>query len=376
MLKSELIPVNQTEEAIRISKPELERKCRYDIDKENGFRDRKRLNLKLSESLFRLGEEERASRCKECGTPIWYEAVVRDGIVSRGKFKAGWFCEDRLCALCSWNKYRKMRKNLSDIVDYLYDDTEEYSFILLTLTVSGRITTDNLNSEYDKLEKSWTAFRKTKEFNSFSLGFFKATEITINYQYADKSIIIFHPHIHAIVAVKKDSYRTQTDCDSLQKTLTSVWSRVTGKYINPDKGVNIKPVAPDTEDYKELMKQTLETAAYVGKGDINDKDCKEYAEIFSQRERIIDITVYTLSSVLRNRHAMAMGGVFQKAKQALKIERMDDCKDVEALAGTTPEDETAEINSLNSVIKHAIVQFNWNNSMGGNYVVTNVELID
>lgn len=371
-----MIPVNETEDKIRINKSELERKCRYDIDKENGFRDRKRLNLKLSESLFRIGETERAIRCKTCGTPIWYEAVIRDGVVSRGKFKSAWFCEDRLCALCSWNKYRKIRKNLSDIVDYLYDDTEEYSFILLTLTVSGRITTENLNSEYDNMERAWSVFRKSKEFTSFSLGFFKATEITVNYQYADKSVIIYHPHIHAIIAVRKDSYRTQGECDVLQKTITGAWSRITGKYINPNKGVNIKPVAEGTEDYSELMKQTLETAAYVGKGDINDQNCKEYTKIFSQRERVIDTTVSALTKVLKNRHAMAMGGVFQNAKQALKIERMDDSKDVEELAGTTAEDEAAEINSLNSVVKHAIVQFQWNNSMGGNYVITNVDFID
>ena len=73
---------------------------------------------------------------------------------------------------------------------------------------------------------------------------------------------------------------------------------------------------------------------------------------------------------------MAMGGVFQKARQELKIERMDDCKDVEELAGTTAEDETAEINTLNGVVRKAIVQFQWYNSMGGNYVMTNVELVD
>ena len=39
-----MIPVNETEDKIRINESELERKCRYDIDKENGFRDRKRLN--------------------------------------------------------------------------------------------------------------------------------------------------------------------------------------------------------------------------------------------------------------------------------------------------------------------------------------------
>ena len=371
-----IMPVNQTEEKIRINKSELERKCRYDIDKENGFKDRKRLNIKLSDSLFRLGEAERAVRCKTCGTPIWYEAVYKDGVFSRGKFKSAWFCEDRLCALCSWNKYRKMRKNLSDIVDYLYDDTEEYSFILLTLTVSGRITGENLNSEYDNIERAWTALRKSKEFNSFSLGFFKATEITVNYGELKNRLIIYHPHIHAIVAVKKDSYRTQGECDILQKTLTSAWGRITGKYINPDKGVNVKPVAEGTEDYSELMKQTLETAAYVGKGDINDKDCKEYTKIFSQQNAVIDSTVSTLSKVLKNRHAMAMGGVFQKARQELKIERMDDCKDVEELAGTTAEDETAEINTLNGVVRKAIVQFQWYNSMGGNYVMTNVELVD
>ncbi len=88
-------------------------------------------------------------------------------------------------------------------------ETTRTAYILLTLTVRNCEAND-LSSTLDAMLAGWERMTKTKPWKRVALGAFRALEITHNVDPKSDSYDTFHPHIHAVIAVKP-SYFTSRD---------------------------------------------------------------------------------------------------------------------------------------------------------------------
>lgn len=289
--------------------------CQVLSDKSPTGRERPWRKFKLLSSyytdVYMSVDEKKAERLSRCGDFLVFRKEV-NGL----KLHSANFCRVRLCPICSWRRALKTYGQVRKIVGALMQD---YSFLFLTLTIPNCASSE-LAQSLDTLTHGFNRLMKYKAVTKAVRGFYRAIEVTHNLEEDT-----FHPHIHAILAVKP-SYYTSRDYIK-QADWLEFWRRATKR---PDiKIVDIRKVKDN------------------GKG--IDGICAEVSKYTVKPSEVIcfddwDLTVETvrvLDKALDKRRFIGFGGCFAEAHKKLNL---DDTENGDLIhVETTPQQADKEL---------------------------------
>jgi plasmid rolling circle replication initiator protein Rep len=253
------------------------------------------------------------------------------------RLKQADFCKARLCPMCNWRKSLKIFSQTSQITDYMLEQHPTTRFIFVTFSprncafnsLEEAITA--MNDAFSKLTAKSRKYAFSANFKKSLLGYMRAIEVTYN-----EEENTFHPHIHAIFAVKSSYFSTGYINHADWRKM---WQEAMGLDYLPQVNVQtiktkkkeIAPTAPD-EIKTALVCAVAETAKYPVKMDgILDLPEKTAVEV-----------IIALSKALRGKRLVVFGGLFLDCQKALKLDDVED-GDLIGVEGEEPINEVAQV---------------------------------
>lgn len=231
-------------------------------------------NLQIANLYNSISRNSKAASVRQCG----HQLVFGQNILPSGEIEAkrhlmsAQFCKDRFCPICSWRRSIKNVDNLCKVCSFLLP---KYSFRFLTLTIRN---TESLSAGLDQLLKAWYTFSKSKIFKKHCFGYHRSLEITYN-----QHSRTWHPHLHIMLAVKKNYGKKGHDYWSVDQVL-KLWQSA----ANDDLISQVKLSVPYYKDEKGIKHYAhhsgrLSLAAVVESCKYEAKDCIEYSpEVFRE----------------------------------------------------------------------------------------------
>lgn len=258
------------------------------------FRLKKIQNDKLAKLYEDLGQKKKASYLRNCSsTPTFYI----DKTTKQKKLLFNFFCRQRMCPLCSWQRAKKTFGNIFSIITE--PEFKDLEYIFITLTIKN-CKSEDLQNNLDMMFSGWrklTASKKAFFRKSFE-GCFRALEITYN-----KKENTYHPHFHILVAVKKDYFKKTNKKYISQEKLILQWRKVCNLDYSPNVDVR-KVKVKNKKVVAEVAKYTVKSA------DINDKE-----------------VLKTLDNALFRRRLISYHDLFKTVKAKLKLEDEEDIRE-------------------------------------------------
>lgn len=258
----------------------------------------------LMDSYRRLGWEKKATNVGYCGQEI--DFYLPPNPDDKPKLYKANFCKDRLCPMCGWRRTKKIFGQVSQILDKL---DQEYKYVFVTLTVQN-CSSEQLPKVINDILNAFSLLCKYKEMQQAFKGYFRALEITRNPDLP--ASMEWHPHIHAIFAVKPSYFNSRYYIK--HEKLLDLWQKAC--KIGYEPWVRIQKISPkdakktqDEEAYKsaicEVAKYTLKQTDYLnGSNDTIDKN------------------VYTLMKSITSKRLVSLGGILKKTAKELKLDDM------------------------------------------------------
>lgn len=306
------------------------RKLQEEVDRR--FRPKHEKSVELAEVYSGLDLHSRAFRVTDCGTFLEYHVTETEKKLHKANF-----CKDRLCPMCNWRRSMKIFGQVSQVMDLLQGSG--YRFLFLTLTVRN-CSGEDFPATVKMLLDGWRQlYHYSKEFHKTVCGTFRSLEVTINQE--NKT---FHPHIHAILAVKPDYFHR---CYITQKQWSDMWANCCALDYDP-----IVYIETVKEGPKGIGGAVAEAAKYT----VKDSDFLTGSD-WERRKYVA-----ALLSGLGGRRLVAMTGCFRKAKQQLGLDDAED-GDLVHVEGEELRDDLAYI----------IARYQWRN---GCYVFSDDEYCD
>ncbi len=264
------------------------------------FIPKKSLSLYLSDVYGFLGKDYRANTVYSCGTVLDF-GLSADG----AKLVSANFCKDKLCPTCNWRRSLKIFGQVSQVIDFLEPD---FDFLFLTLTVLN-VRSSELEDAIDKLNYAYTyRFARDKRYKKAVKGAIRVLEVTRNRNKASKSYNTWHPHLHVILAVRKDYFQKFY---IKQFEWLDMWrdayedDRITQVDI---RRIRAGDGCPMHKAVAEVSKYAVKSSDYLDPSD----------DLYS-----ID-SVAVLSDSLFRRRLISFTGCFRKAKAALALDDIED----------------------------------------------------
>lgn len=263
------------------------------------FKILKKYSLVLAESYKRLGKERKYVRVKDCGTFLEFKKYENGQTILSGAN----FCRDRLCPQCAKRRSLKVFGQLSKVINDLKQYDYDYIFITLTLRNCRRC---DLDYTLNNLSLGFKKFINTKYFrNKLFLGCFRSTEVTRN-----KKQDTFHPHLHLLVAVKKDYFKKTNKNYVKKEDLIKIWKRCLQIDYNP---------VCDIRAVKNKEKVSFEVSKYITKG-------SDF--LYKDDGKTTDELVQLLSVALHSKRFISYVGCFFKSRQKLRLQDKDIDKNI------------------------------------------------
>jgi plasmid rolling circle replication initiator protein Rep len=317
-----------------------------------------------------LKEREKiALDLRTCG-----DTVVMSISEDKERVLAGYFCQRRICPICSWRRSVKTHNEIRRIL--AESEFKGLRYLFITLTVRN-CTASELPDMLDRITTGWRKLTKDnrKAIRRSFLGTFRTIEITYDNnktitekrynkakKYYDKRDLkvgdenpnydMYHPHIHVLAAVHEDYFKKDNLEYMSHDRLMGLWRDVID--VDYDPSVYIETVKPmEVQSIRDLgevpevaiagkEEKTLEGAvAEVAKYAVKSVD-------YADNPHVIEV----LELALRRRRLTAYGGLFKKVRARLKINDKINA-DVRA-------DEIMEILENPSIQKVVIT---WNHSL-------------
>lgn len=176
---------------------------------------KKSFNKKVVDWLFSRSDERRAYNIDDCATQLGFTDIK--GVA---KIVHGNFCRERLCFVCAWRRSAKFTAQTIPVLRAL--EKEGYEFIFSTVTVEN-VPLEDLKSVISSMLKGYDLLLKRRQVKRAWQGKIRALEVTYN-----KKAKTFHPHLHMLVAVKPEYFRSpdyiSTAC------LSQIWGECVGEY--------------------------------------------------------------------------------------------------------------------------------------------------
>lgn len=286
-------------------------------------------SLVLADSYKRLGELHKASRVRFCGQQLTF-AVNK--VTGEKRLHDANFCRERLCPMCAWRRSLKIYHQVSQVMDEVVLRYKTLQPIFLTLTVQN-VSADLLGDTITAIFAGWNRMFCNKRVKRIVRGWFRALEVTYN-----KIGDTFHPHIHAVLMVKK-SYFLGSDYLSTEDWV-KLW-RVSAR-------LDYNPIV----DVRKIKGKRSKAVAEVAKYSVKDTDY-----IFSDNPELTDHVVSVLSVALKNRRLYAFGGILKDVAKELDAENVGEGDLIHVDDADRMRGDVAEM----------IITYRWNMGLG-NYV--------
>lgn len=320
-----------------------------DFEKDRPWKSHKNNSQLLSESYKRIHEKNegtfwinRSENVYFCGSYLKFNSCPHG---HEKNLKWANFCRIRMCPMCSWRKSLLNAYNLKRVTHEAVQHTK-MRFLFLTLTVEN-CSGEDLAETITHLMKSWERFSRRKIFKDVALGWFRALEITRNFEDGT-----FHPHFHVLLGVSPSYF-------SRGYIATEEWVKVWQKSLQADYVpiVDIRTVKNKRNEKKEqqILEEKgieeshlsggaiAELAKYTTKADDfivynRRKQVQQKKEVLfipdvdsGVNEEKTDEVVFYLDNSLSHRRLIAYGGEFKKALNLLEEQgKIQDSEDDDA----------------------------------------------
>lgn len=245
----------------------------------------------------------KAARLSECASSLLFQRSS-----SGLKLKSANFCRVRLCPICSWRRSLKTQAHMNRILAAAEPEHLEYLLVTLTLrNCSG----ESLSATVDTLINGYKNLVKRKRYRSAWVGWYRGVEVTHNIENDT-----YHPHIHALVAVKRSYFRGKSYIK--QSDLAQDW-RECCKIDDYTPIVDIRRVnrwkGGEAATRSDLIKAVNEVAKYTTKSsDIINFDDWDFT---------VD-TLRLLDAAFDKRRFIAYGGLFKELHKQLNLDDTED----------------------------------------------------
>lgn len=238
----------------------------------------------------------KAARLNDCAQVLQF---ARAG--GQMRLKSANFCRVRLCPICAWRRSLKVQAHMHRILEA----AESYNlrYIMVTLTLRN-CEPGALSASLDLLMGGFKRLMKRKRYSDVVVGWYRGVEVTHNVE-ADT----YHPHIHALFAVKPSYFRGDKYVSQAQ--LAQDWRECCKLRYNPV--VDIRTIK--AQGSKTLIKAVNEVAKYTVKSaDII---------VFDDWDLTVE-TVRLLDTALERRRFCAFGGLFKDLHARLNLDDVED----------------------------------------------------
>lgn len=268
---------------------------------------------KLHSGYISLAYEEidpkKSERMKNCAQwlAFWRK---EDGSM---KLHDARFCRVRLCPICQWRRSLKTFAQMSQVLDIAKSDG--YQFIFLTLTMKN-CTGDTLSDELTHLLVSFNRLTKYKDVQKAVKGYYRGCEVTHNTQTDE-----YHPHIHAILAVRTAYFNGQTYIS--QAKWAELWKRAL--QVDYDPIVDVRKCKGGTKAIAEACKYAVKPSDILNMDDW---------------DMTVD-TLRVLDKALENRRFVGLGGIIKDIHKTLHLDDMEE-GDLVHIEGDQTAEPTAE----------------------------------
>ena len=267
---------------------------------ERPWKEYKLGSLELAKSYERLGNDK-ASRVKQCAGYL----VFKEYQCGQKRLSLGFFCQVRLCPMCSARRSALVFQNLREVI-HAAKEKEKLEFIFLTLTAKT-VNGAKVCEELTKYFEAWQKLSKRRPFRRAVVGWFRALEITHNWRKDT-----YHPHFHCILAVKPSYFGKGY---IKQATWAEWWKESMGLDYTPIVDVRKVRPRPDRRSGEigeagavyEVAKYSVKSADYL----------------IPENRKAQDQAVEILDDALRNRRLVAYGGLFKEIRRELKHQDED-----------------------------------------------------
>ena len=278
--------------------------------KERPWHTRKLENQYISAAYDEINarKAERLNSCADC-LLFWR---CQSGSL---KLKHASFCRVRLCPICAWRRSMKTHAHMTKILDAAKAD--DFAYIMVTLTLRN-CSGAELSSTLDKLLGGFKNLVKRKAFAAAWRGWYRGVEVTHNLQNDT-----YHPHIHALVAVKKSYFKSKQYIT--QAELATAWRDCCK--------LDYTPVVDIRKTYGNTVKAISEVAKYTTKS--GDIIC------FDDWDLTIE-TIRTLDAAFDKRRFIAFGGRFKELHKELNLDDTEDGDLIQVGDGDDEEKGTAD----------------------------------
>lgn len=264
--------------------------------------EKKQQNIILAHSLHRLGDNKKANRVWWCASVLEFAQDINSDFE---RLINANFCRERLCPMCQSRRALKIFYQISQIMDEIEQDYKNLVPLFLTLTVENCIGED-LGNTIDTLLSGWRYLSqkgKKNKFNRIVKGWFRVLEVTYN-----KQENTFHPHIHSVILVEKNYFKS-TNKDYIKHYQWSMlWSDACNLSYLPSCKI-----------------QTFEKKGYKGVAEVAKYTFKGNQMLYANDDIITDKLIGTLALALKNRRLYALGGVMKDIAKKLNIKLGDGC---------------------------------------------------
>lgn len=246
----------------------------------------KYINTRIIKCLNILGQKELATTIYSCGT--WVE--LESNRSGRERISRANFCRERLCQVCAWRRSAKFFAQM--LPTFHVVQKEGFKFIFITLTMKN-VSSLEAPEAISTLLKAWDKMTRRAAYKRAWHGFVRSVEVTYN-----TKTNTYHPHIHAIIAVKQ-TYGMKSDKNYIsQEQLQRDWGASLGVDYKPIVWMN--SVKEQKTKKTETIGSALETVKYAFKVSFKS---------------ITPDTVATIQCSLRNRRLVSFGGVIAKIRE-------------------------------------------------------------
>lgn len=257
------------------------------------WRQKKRKTVPVAQAFFRLEQGKKAVRVLHCGD---YLAFLADRETQERKLHDANFCRERLCPMCAWRRSLKVFRQVSQVMDYIDQDTPGLVPLFLTLTIRN-CEGEQLAAVLDRVFSAWNKLLQRAKLKRVVQGWFRALEITRG---ATGS---WHPHLHVILLVREDYFIGQDYMPTT--TWVQMWREALQLDYNPICDVRRMRSMGSRKAVAEVAKYTVKDTDYVSRDP-------------EQTQQAVDI----LSRALRGRRLFAFGGCMREAAQVLRQEEL------------------------------------------------------
>lgn len=223
--------------------------------------------------------------------------------------------------MCNWRRSLKIAFQNKKIIQAV-NERENVKWVFLTLTVRN-VGGEELKDTMDLMTKAWNRFAGYVKFKRSIKGYFRALEVTRNWDKESEWYGTYHPHFHVLLAVPNDYFGRNY---IKQAEWTSMWQRAMKlDYIPIVHVAKVKPKkeSPDFIEMEQEIKKTIaeQNAIFeVSKYPMKDTDVIRGNKVTPENVQ----TVKDLDRALAYKRLISYGGLLKKIHKELNLSDSED----------------------------------------------------